>query len=81
MASGFTFSGSAFLFLQNHCDLDRFGHYRRIVRNMVGVAEEQLKRVLAQWKVNCCFRLSRSKVQMIEVIGNRLIQRRQFGVD
>ena len=48
---------------------------------MVGVAEEQLKRVLAQRKVNCCFGLSRSEVQMIEVIRYRLIQRRQLGVD
>ena len=48
---------------------------------MDGVAEEQLKRVLAQGKVNCCFGLSRSEVQMIEVIRYRLIQRRQLGVD
>lgn len=48
---------------------------------MVGVAEEQLKRVLAQRKVNSCFGLSRSEVQMIEVVRYRLIQRRQLGVD
>ena len=48
---------------------------------MVGVAEEQLKRVLAQRKVNCCFGLARSEMQMIEVIRYRLIQRRQRGID
>ena len=41
VASDFSFSASAFLFLRNHCDLDRLGHYWRVVRYMVGVAEEQ----------------------------------------
>ena len=40
-----------------------------------------MKRVLAQRKLNCCFGLSRSEVQMIEVIRYRLIKRRQLGVD
>ena len=71
--SGFA---AGLLFFRNHCDLDRLGHYRRVVRYMIGVAEEQLKRVLAQRKLNCCFGLSRSEVQVIEVIRYRLIQRR-----
>ena len=28
------------LFFRNHCDLDRLGHDRRVVRYMIGVAEE-----------------------------------------
>jgi len=48
---------------------------------MVGVAKEQLKRVFAQRKVNYCLGLSRPEVQMIEVIRDRLIQRRQLGVN
>jgi hypothetical protein len=40
---------------------------------MVGVAEKQLKRVLAQRKFNCCFGLSRPEVQMVEVIRDRLV--------
>jgi len=81
VAPDFSFAAAAVLFLRNHCDLDRLGHYWRVVRYMVGVAEEQLKRVLAQRKVNCCFGLARSEMQMIEVIRYRLIQRRQLGVD
>ena len=81
LAPDFSFAAPGVLFLRNHCDLDRLRHYGGVVRYMIGVAEEQLKRVLAQRKVNCCFGLARSEMQMIEVIRYRLIKRRQLGVD
>ena len=51
------------------------------MRHMVRIAEEELKRVSTGGKRDRCFRLSRSEMQMIEVVRDRLVQRRQLGVD
>ena len=48
---------------------------------MVRIAEEELKRMSTRGKRNRCFCLSRSEMQMIEVVRDRLVQRRQLGVD
>ena len=53
----------------------------RRVRNVVLVAHDQLQRVLARLERNLRFGLAGAEMQMIEVVGNRLVERRQLGVD
>ena len=48
---------------------------------MVCIAEQELKRVSPHGQRDRCFGLSRSEVQMIEVIWYGQVQRRQLGVD
>ena len=51
------------------------------MRDVVFVAEQELKRVYPQWQVHGCFRLPRPEVQMVEVIRDGLVERRQLGID
>lgn len=51
------------------------------MRDMVFVAEQELKCVYPQWQVHGCFRLPRPEVQMVEVIRDGLVERRQLGID
>ncbi len=45
------------------------------------VAHDELKRVLARRECDLRFGLRRAKVKVLEVVGNRLIQRRQRQID
>ena len=51
------------------------------MRHVNLVTKHQLERVRAERESDLCLSLSRSEVQVIEVIGNRLVQRRQRGID
>ena len=51
------------------------------MRNMILVSHEQLKRVLAVLERNLGLGLAAAEVKVIEVIRDRLIERRQLGVD
>src|SRR6267378_7768692 len=62
-----------------HLDLLRID--RRIMRNMVFVGEQQLQRMFAERQRNLRFGLAGAKMQMIEITRDRLIERRQIGVD
>ena len=46
------------------------------MRYMIFISEQQLKRMLPEWQRNLSFRLTRSKMQMVEVVRYRLIHRR-----
>ena len=48
---------------------------------MVLVAHQKLKRVLAGFERDLRFALAAAEMKMIEVVGDRLIERRQLGVD
>ena len=54
---------------------------RWIVGNMLIIAQQQLKRVVSDWKGNLGLRLSRPEMQVIEIVGYPLVQRRQRGVN
>ena len=62
-----------------HLDLGR--HDRRRVRNVILVAEQQLERVLAVLEGDLGLGLAAAEVEMVEVVGDRLIERRQIGID
>ena len=64
-----------------HGDFDRRRHHRRIVRHMIFVGEQKLQRVLPEGKGDGRFRLPGAEMQMIEVVRDRLVQRRQLGID
>ena len=48
---------------------------------MVLVAHEQLQRVLAGLESQLCLGLAATKVQVVEVVGYGLVQRRQVSID
>src|SRR5262245_49753020 len=62
-------------------DLNARRHERRIMRNVVLVAEEELQGVRSRLKRNLRLGLAGTEVEMIEVVGNGPIERRQLGVD
>ncbi len=64
-----------------HRDLDGLRVDRRVVCDMRIVAQKQLKRVRAQLQLDRCLGLAGAEVQMIEVVRNRLVERRQWSVD
>src|SRR3984893_10341871 len=66
---------------RRHHDLYRLGINRGFMRQVILVTEQQLEGMLAERKRDLRLGLSRSEVQVIEVIRNRLVQRRQRGVD
>ena len=51
------------------------------MRHVIRVSQEQLQRMRSKRKRDLCLGLPRSEVQVIEVIGNGLVQRRQRRVD
>src|ERR1700746_2978989 len=61
-------------------DVDLFRIDRRIVRHVAGIAEQEPQPVVAQRQGGLCFGLSGTEVQMIEVVRDRLIERRQVRV-
>ena len=61
------------LFPFRHKDANAGRHDRRVVWNVVLVPQEQLQCVRSWLKGNFRFGLASAKVEMIEVIGNRLI--------
>ena len=62
-------------------DRDLLGDDWRIMRDVLVIAQQQLKRVVPEWKGNLGFRLPRPEMQVIEVVGYPLVQRRQRGVN
>jgi hypothetical protein len=50
------------------------------VGDVIFVTEEKLERMSSEWKRDLRLRLPCAKMQVVEIIGNRLIQRRQWGV-
>jgi hypothetical protein len=50
------------------------------VRNVILIPKQQLKRMRTGLQCHLCFGLPGAEVQMIEVIGNGLIERGQFSV-
>jgi hypothetical protein len=48
--------------------------------DVIFVTEEKLERVLSEWKRDLCLGLSRAKMQVIKIIWNGLIERREWGV-
>src|SRR5215831_15756632 len=66
---------------RRYCHANRSGIYGGLVGDVIFVTEEELKRMLSERKRDLGLRLSCAKMQMIEIIGNGLIQRRQWGVN
>src|SRR5579883_2292315 len=62
-------------------DRDLLRHDRGIMRYVIGVAHQELERVLARRQVDIGFRLAIAEMKMVLVVGNGLVERRQFGVD
>ena len=62
-------------------DLDTRRHDRRRVRDVILVAQQQLQGVLPGLQRHLGFGLAGAEVQMVEVARNRLVERRQIGVD
>ena len=56
-------------------------HDRRRVRDVILVSQQQLQRVLAGRERDLRLGLAGAVMQMIEVVRNRLVERRQVGVD
>ena len=52
-----------------------------MVRNVTAIAQQQLQGVLARRKRQCSFGLRAAKVHVVGILGNRLIQRGQLGVN
>lgn len=62
-------------------DPDALGHYRRRMRDVSAVSQKELKGMLPRGQVHFGLSLAGAKMQVIEVAWNRLVQRRQFGID
>ena len=54
---------------------------RRIVRDVILVAQQQLQGVRSRFERDLGLGLAGAEVEVIEVVGNGLVQRRQLGVD
>src|SRR5689334_552052 len=59
---------------------NRLGVDGGLMCEVIFVAEEKLERVLSEWKRDLRLCLSRSKMQVIKIIWNGLLQRRERGV-
>ena len=68
-------SGSRSRVARRHGDLLR--HQRRIVRHVVGIAHQQLQRVRPRRQLDQGLGLSRAEMQMVLVVRDRLVERRQ----
>ena len=51
------------------------------MRNVILVSQQQLEGVLPVLERDLCLALPAAEMKMIEVVGNRLIERRQLGVN
>src|SRR5216684_669351 len=59
---------------------NRLGIDGGLMCDVIFVAEEKLERMLSEWKRDLCLGLSRAKMQVIKIIWNGLIQRRECDV-
>src|ERR1700722_19405395 len=66
-------------FRDGHVNL--VGIDRRRVGDMVGVAQQQLQRVRSGGEREFSFRLAAAEMEMVLVVGNRLVEGRQIRVD
>src|SRR3981081_4033633 len=64
-----------------HDHRDRLRHDGRVERDMIFVSQQELKRMPAWLSVAIGRGLPAAEVQMIGVVGVRIIERRQFGID
>ena len=62
-------------------DGDALRHHRRIVRHVVLIAHEQLQRVDARRQFEHRLGLAESEMQVVAVVRDRLIERRQRRID
>jgi hypothetical protein len=67
--------------LVDHRHGDALGHDRRIVRDVILVAEDQLQGMLAGGEAHLRLGLSGAEMQMVEVIGDRFVQGRRGRID
>src|SRR5665213_2721000 len=51
------------------------------MRDVILIPQEQLQRVLTGRQGDFRFGLGVAKMQMIEIVGNRIVHRRQFGIN
>jgi hypothetical protein len=63
-----------------HRHANRLGVDGGVVGDVIFVTKEKLERMVSEWKRDLRLRLPRAKMQVIEIIGNRSIHRRQWGV-
>ena len=61
-----------------HGDGDALRHHRRIVRNMVLVAHQELERVRARRQLEHRLRLAQAEMQVVAVVRDLLAERREF---
>jgi len=59
---------------------NRLGIDGGLMCDVIFVTEEKLEHVLSEWKRDLCLGLSRAKMQVIKIIWNGLIERRERGV-
>src|SRR5947209_11700799 len=59
---------------------NRLGIYGRLVRDVIFVTEEKLERMLSERKRDLCLGLSCAKMQVIKIVWNGLIERRECRV-
>jgi hypothetical protein len=60
---------------------DTLGHYRRRMLDMPAISQYKLKGMLPRAQVHFSLSLAHAKMQVIEVAWNRLIKRRQLGIN
>ena len=65
----------------HHLDVDAIRHDRRRVRNVILVAEQKLQCVVARSERNLRLRLPRAEMQVVEVVRDRLVERRHRRID
>ena len=61
--------------------VDDVRDHRRVVRDVVVIAEQKLKRVIARRQRQLDLGLALAEMQMVEVARDRLVERRQPGID
>src|SRR4051795_5087335 len=62
-------------------DGDLLRHQWRIMRDMVAIAHQDLQRVGTRWQVDNRFGLAKPEMQMVLVVRDWLVQRRQGRID
>ena len=64
-----------------HVDGDALGHHRRVVRHVIGIAHQQLQRMGARRQFDHRLGLAEAEMQVVAIVGDRLVQRRQRRID
>ena len=62
-------------------DMDLFGVDRRIVGDVMGIPQQQLQRMGSRSESEVCFGLPGAEMQVVLVVGDRLVEGWQIGVD